>query len=858
MGKSLFFTVIDMEKVYWQVELDPKDREITAFKANGRLYEWRRAAMGLKSSGVTFTRLMNIVLSGLEGEICLAYIDDLIIYGNSFRQHNERLEQVLQRLQKYKLKINPLKCNILARECLFLGHKISRAGIEVDENKTKAISNYPVPKSQRDIKMFLGSVNYFRKFIPDLAAIARPLNMLLRKDTKFNFNEKCMEAFEALKQKLITPPVLIHPDFEKEFIIRTDASQFASGAVLSQGQLNEDLPIAFMSKTFNKHEVRYSTVEKELLAIMHAVRNYRPYIYLRKFLLVTDNKALVWIMNQKNPASRLFRWKLELLEYDFDIIYRSGASNKVADALSRIDYTKELKESMRDKIDNEKSVNITTRSKANASREPEDQPPNLKHFVSDAKIIEEDILFTPTSIIKSRTICKIFVLTNITAYPFRLIENEITSNSQQGELFEVSERSWAVFNPTDWDIDKHKELWLKIKETVTKNEQHKVYVFIGRAQFNLFDTVRTAILYCFHNSKIDIHIISNQIIYIEDARDKQTIIKNHHDNIFGGHLGIKSTIDNVKQQYYWENMGDQIRKYIGNCLTCKKCKITTHTKMPMHITEVADRGFSKISVDCLGPYEASNLGMRYAVSFQCDLTKFSSAVPTVDITANTVAKVLVEEVIFLHGIPRVILTDLGSNFTSEVFENCCKILRITHKLATVTHAQSVGVERFHRYLGDFIRAYTNKKRDDWCQMLRFASFVYNSRINSTTKYSPHYLLYGFQTEIPTGLKSNPAPIYNWDNYALIMQNRLKTAHEVAKENIRERKEINKRQYDKNANAVEFKIGDKVLIFDDNKKHKFAARYLGPFEVIDIPSQENCTIMYKGRNRTLHRNKLKLV
>ena len=185
------------------------------------------------------------------------------------------------------------------------------------------------------MKQFLGLVGYYRRFISDFAKISKPLTQLLEKDISFLWGPEQQKAFEILRDKLCSEPLLQYPDFNKPSVVTTDASDFALGAVLSQGQIGRDLPIAYASRTLDKAETNYSTTEKELLAIVFAVKHFRPYLYGHKFTLVTDHRPLLWLNGLKDPVSRLARWKIKLTEFDYDIVYKRGIANSNADALSR-------------------------------------------------------------------------------------------------------------------------------------------------------------------------------------------------------------------------------------------------------------------------------------------------------------------------------------------------------------------------------------------------------------------------------------------------------------------------------------------------------------------------------------------
>ncbi|KAL3288252.1 hypothetical protein HHI36_002701 [Cryptolaemus montrouzieri] len=220
---------------------------------------------------------------------------------------------------------------------MYLGHLITEDGVKPDPKKISAIADYPQIKNAKDVRAFLGLAGYYRRFIPNFSALSQPLTKLLRKDTTFNWTSLQQNAFETLRNILITEPLLQYPKFEEEFNLSTDASNYAIGAVLSQGKMGQDKPIAYASRTLNRAESNYSTVEKELLAIIWSVKHFRHFLYGRKFKIFTDHRPLTWLFNAKDPSSRLVRWRLLLEEYDYNIEYRPGVRNQVADALSRIE-----------------------------------------------------------------------------------------------------------------------------------------------------------------------------------------------------------------------------------------------------------------------------------------------------------------------------------------------------------------------------------------------------------------------------------------------------------------------------------------------------------------------------------------
>lgn len=333
LGKCQYFTTLDLAKGFHQIEIAPEDVHKTAFNVEGGHYEFVRMPFGLKTAPATFQRLMNEVLSDYINKICLVYLDDIIIFSSSLTEHIESLTKIFRRLKDVNLKVQLDKCEFLKREAEFLGHIVTEQGIKPNPNKIECVEKFPIPKTPRQIKQFLGLTGYYRKFIRDYSKIAKPMTKFLKKDAKVDVSDReYIDSFETLKRLLISEPILKYPDFDKTFTVSTDASQFAIGAVLSQ----EDHPICYASRTLNNHEENYSTVEKELLAVVWATKHFRPYLFGRKFLIETDHKPLQWLFSIKDPNSKLVRWRLKLSEFDYDIKYRKGTSNGNADALSRI------------------------------------------------------------------------------------------------------------------------------------------------------------------------------------------------------------------------------------------------------------------------------------------------------------------------------------------------------------------------------------------------------------------------------------------------------------------------------------------------------------------------------------------
>lgn len=335
LSGSKIYTKLDLKAGYWSISMDEKSKEKTAFCSFMGLYQFKRLAFGLVTAPSSFQRYVTHVLSDLLWKFCLVYIDDIIIWSTDEKEHVKHVEQVLERLDKHNLRLNTEKCEFSTDEVTYLGHIVSYEGIKPDSNKVKAVEEFPTPIKVRNIREFLGLTSYYRKFIKDYAKIAKPLNNLLRKNTKFIFDNECKEAFEALKLKLITPPILGHFIPGDEIILYTDASNYAMGCILSQQHDQQEVVICYNSKSLDDRQSKYSVCEKEALAIVWAVKKLRHYLYGGHFTIKSDNCAVCYLMSLKNPNGRLIRWGLLLSEFDFTIQFKSGKSHSNVDCLSR-------------------------------------------------------------------------------------------------------------------------------------------------------------------------------------------------------------------------------------------------------------------------------------------------------------------------------------------------------------------------------------------------------------------------------------------------------------------------------------------------------------------------------------------
>lgn len=337
---ATIFSKMDLMSGYHQIRIRPEDVHKTAFRTRYGLYEFTVMPFGLCNAPATFQRLMNDILRPYLDKFVVVYLDDILIYSKTPEEHAEHLRKVLTLLRQHKLYAKFTKCHFGIRSVEFLGHIVSAEGIATDPRKIEAVVKWPQPRTLTELRSFLGLANYYRRFVRNFSAIAAPLTSLmgadLPKGKELPWGPAQAEAFLKLKEALTSAPVISAPDFSKPFTLHTDASDFAIGAVLSQGTGPDERVIAFESRKLNPAETRYQVHEKELLGVVHAFKTFRHYLQGRfPVTVITDNWAVKWIKTQPTLSQRQARWLETLESIDFEVVHRPGATNVVADALSR-------------------------------------------------------------------------------------------------------------------------------------------------------------------------------------------------------------------------------------------------------------------------------------------------------------------------------------------------------------------------------------------------------------------------------------------------------------------------------------------------------------------------------------------
>ncbi|KAK3889435.1 hypothetical protein Pcinc_006571 [Petrolisthes cinctipes] len=334
--QAQFITKIDLLRGYYQIPLTGKARLISAFSTPFGSYEYTVMPFGMRNSPATFQRLMNYLLHGLKG--VSVYLDDILIFSEQWQTHMDQITMVLQKLRDAHLTVRMSKTTFAQATVTYLGHEVGQGQVRPKTANISAIVNYPVPTTRKALMRFLGMAGYYRRFCPNFSAAAAPLTRLTSRSTPFCWTEDCQMAFNQLKNYLVQDPILLSPDFTKPFVLQTDASDIAVGAVLLQGKNDLLHPVAYHSAKLTLSQCRYSTIEKKLLAIVNSIKKFECYLYpgTQPLQVYTDHNPLSFLNHNKFSNQRLLRWSLFLQPFNVEVHHIKGSQNSIADALSRI------------------------------------------------------------------------------------------------------------------------------------------------------------------------------------------------------------------------------------------------------------------------------------------------------------------------------------------------------------------------------------------------------------------------------------------------------------------------------------------------------------------------------------------
>lgn len=744
LRNAKYLSTIDLRSAFWQIPLDESSKEKTAFGLAGKgLYQFKVMPFGLVNASQTQQRLMDRLFPPeFEGQI-FSYLDDIVISNDSFASHMTALTHVKNQLSAAGLTINLDKCQFARSSLKYLGYIVDKEGLRTDPDKVSAIINYPRPNNLTELKRFLGLASWYRRFVENFSIVAAPLHDLTkgkRKGKQINWNKETENAFINLKTALTSTPVLCIPDYAKPFSIQTDASNKGIGAVLVQEIDGQDKPIAYTSRKLSDRECKYSASERELLSVLHAIEQFRPYVEGSHFKVISDHSALQWLHKNKDPHGRLARWAMSLQQFDYEIIHRKGKYNIVPDALSRA-------------IVNEVSV-----------------------ILADVKDEDKDDWY-------------------------RSIEKTILQDPN---------------NTENWSLDQGR-LWkyLKLKQFPDERDDWKLVI---------------------------------------PEKSRLVVLQECHDNPSSGHMGVKKTINRVRQKYFWPSLIKDVKDYVRKCETCGKHKSSQHKPTGlMGNHRGVSRPFEIVSLDLMGPFPRSKQGNCMLLVLSCWFSKFCLLFPLRNGKASNITKILEEQVFLLYGAPDIIICDNGKQFTSKEFTELVTNYGIDLWYTPYYHPQANPTERVNKVIGTAVASYIEDNHKEWDKYIPHIGHAMRTSVHEVTGKTPSYLFFGREIAIHG---SKPGQVRPKDNK--IYFNREKYDTHIAQRNLiyqdvsarlGKAYEVNSRYYNKRRRFCEYRIGDivwKRTKYLSNADKNFMAKLAPKYEKAIITDKIS-TDVYKLKN-----------
>ena len=866
LGNARIFSTLDCNCGYWQIPLAAGDTDKTTFTCHEGTYRFLRMPFGLRNAPATFQRTVDIVLSGLKWKTCLVYLDDIIVFSNTEYDHFRHLEEVLSLLYGAGLSLKLTKCHFFKDTVDYLGHVIRPGKLEVAVKNTEALRNARPPVNQTELRSFLGLCNVYRRFVPGFAKIAAPLNTLLKKGESPNIGEFSTDqlgAFNALREKLLHPPVLALPRADGRYILDTDASAEQIGCCLLQEYADKTKhPIGFWSRSLNAAERNYSTTEKECLAIVWAILQLRPYLEGQKFLIRTDHHSLRWVLNLSDAQGRLARWRLRLLEFDFEVEYSPGKEHHGADTMSRLPpspqpevitdipvpaidteipcftVTDELTpilltvKYLRDELQEDASYDCLLSALASASAVDFDDHGNVGRVLPSG----EFQLVLPSSIPMHSPVS---VVQDI-PFPTSLARRD-ARYLRRGEVQGLKDYNPSgpklaspASSPVETAVFSVDPLpaALRLEEIIREqaaDEKCQQYATTAGKDY-LFDFEESGLLV--RRAPLDGTV---QIVVPKSLQAR--VLHLEHFPRTAGHPGVSRMFRSLRRRFFWPRMAVDVADTIRQCDVCSRNRIKERTRTSYLKLFPASSPLTYVSIDILGPLPKTNHGNRFLLVMTDRFSKLTRTVPLRSTSAYAVAKAFCDHWVFTYGPPCHVLTDNGPQFASKFFLATCRELGIEKVFSSAYHPQTNGqVERFNRTILNSLRGYVSERQDDWDEYTSALTFAYNCRIHTSLGLAPFELV--LSRPPPTLAVESPEP--GNDNppstVKLKFLEHLKGLLPMARRKLAEAQDRYKRNYDRRVRPKNNSLSEGSHVYVRREVHepsvnpKLDQQVDGPYEV----------------------------
>ena len=795
LAGSKFFTTLDLLSGYWQVGLTEAARQKSAFVTRSGLYLWNVMPFGLCNAPATFERLMETVLRGLQWETCLVYLDDVVIFGRSEEELLARMDDVFTRLTRAGLKLKPRKCHLFARQCDYLGHVISGDGVTVSPEKVAAIKEWATPETVTDVRSFLGTASYYRRFVPGFATVAAPLHRLTDHGAQWKWTDQEQEAFDKLKAALCTAPVLAYPVPGAPYILDTDASNTGIGAVLSQVIDGVEHVLGYASRSLSKTERNYCVTRKELLAVVHFVRHFRPYLYGRKFVVRTDHSSLQWLLNFKEPDGQRARWLETLSEYEYEIQHRPGRNHGNADGLSRQWCGKCERECEGVKAKGRfQSMGNGTNSSSQASELLRVKPKET------VRLLQVQTQWTNDEL-------KTFQAADQQLQPL------LTAVKAQLKPNPIEEASWPPMARRylqDWERLTFDNEVLRRRWYTPSGQEKCQQVIATRPMI-------TAILEAAHEAT--------------------------------GHFGVKRTVERIRDNFHWIGLEADVRNWLKSCAVCGARRGKPTRAHHPYERQAVSEPLQRVAMDLLGPLDETERGNKYILVVVDYLSKWVEGYPLKDMTAATCADVFTREFVCRFGFPLQVHSDQGRQFESALFQEVCRLMNVNKSRTTPLHPQSDGqTERANKTILDLLAKLVATRKEEWDLCLPIALSLYRSSVHSVTGETPNRLMLGREVRTPVTLLAPLPPGQEYETeWGRDFHSRFGDMHQLVTETTKQKHRAEAPRQDRRCKNLVFKEGDLVWVYDPKQRRGKTPkldpnRWSGPWKVTRKVSK--CTYCVK--------------
>ena len=830
LANACLFSTLDLKAGYWQCEIDPKDRPKTAFATRQGLFEFNVLSFGLCNAPSTFQRLMDLVLADLQWTTCLVYLDDIIVFGKTFKEHLHRLDEVLSKLGEAGLKVQPSKCHLFSTQVKYLGHIISREGIRADPAKVESVRGWPTPTTQTEVRQFLGLASYYRRFVKGFADIARPLHQLTEKGKHFRWGEDCQQAFLELKHRLTTAPVLAYPDPAKPFILDTDASDVGVGAVLSQEEGGMEHVIAYASRALTKEERKYATTKKELLGMVTFTKFFRHYLLGREFTLRTDHNSLRWLHNFQGLEGQLARWVEQLANFQYKIVHRPGKQHTNADALSRLPALPVDASPVNHEVAPQPSLSVRAVQEAPEPVQAVEQTPEPVRVVQEAPEPVPTVEEAPS---ETQAVQEV---------PELAVEDELARAQQEDleivQLIRARQARGGGVLPQGPEFQKYARVWEQLRV------QDKRLVRIPSPQSDAAGVIQV--------------VLPRSMV--------SSVLSMLHSTSTGGHLGSQKLQAKVKDRFYWPGWFGDVKKWCRECVDCASRKTQGRPPCAPMNPSTSSRPHERIALDILGPLPETERKNKYVLVIGDYFSKWTEAYPLPNQEAHTLAKVLTEQWVCRFGTPRSLHSDQGRNFESTLFKDTCRLLGIHKTRTSAYHPQSDGmIERFNRTLLSMLSLFIDDNQLNWDTLLPYVMMSYRSSVHASTGFTPYKVLFGQEIVLPVDVMLDVGSKDKFASASAYVQGlsaTLATVVEAVKKHQTRASAQQKEAYDFRARAQYYSVGELVWVRNKARKRgvcpKLQRRYKGPFKVLECVTEVlyRVALVEGGPDTVIHFNRLK--